>query len=169
MATMLALVVISAFTTEWIGIHAIFGAFLAGVVLPRRSARNRDVVAALDPVVGALLLPVFFTLVGLSTRVDLLDRPSLWVWTVVVTVVAMGGKLGGATLAARAVGEDWSDASRIGLMLNTRGLTEVVFVTVGLQLGVIGAELFSMLVLMALITTAMTTPLLRLFRVPALR
>ncbi|MCU1372644.1 MAG: transporter, family [Ilumatobacteraceae bacterium] len=154
-----AVALLSAWTTEVIGIHAIFGAFMAGAVMPRNEA-TRNLARGLEMPTLTFLLPVFFVVVGLATRVDLLDDWYLWGITALITLTAIAGKWGGAMLAARAVGESWSDAATIGILMNTRGLTELVILTVGLELGVIGPTVFTAMVLMALITTLMATPLL---------
>ena len=151
----------SAWATDLIGIHAIFGAFLAGVVMPRTPGERLLLVDRLEVAVGTLLLPVFFMMVGLSTELGLVDTPQLWALTVAVIAVAVGGKLGGAGLAARAVGETWRDAWTIGVLMNTRGLTEVVILSVGLERGIIDETTFTMMVMMALVTTLAAVPLLR--------
>lgn len=152
----------SAWLTEEIGVHAIFGAFMAGAVMPRTERTDDELVTALTAPTLTFLLPVFFVVVGLATRVDMLDSWYLWGVTALVTVTAIAGKLGGSMLAARVVGESWRDAAAIGILMNTRGLTELVILTVGLELGVIGPDLFTALVLMALVTTLMATPMLAL-------
>lgn len=162
----LVVVLVSAWTTEQIGIHAIFGGFLAGVVMPRRDPWRQEMHDRMETLVTYLLLPVFFVVVGLGTRVDMLTSPALWAVTALVIAVAVAGKFGGATLAARAAGETWRSSATIGLLMNTRGLTEIVILTVGLELGVITPTLFTIMLLMAIVTTLMATPLLRLIRVP---
>jgi Kef-type K+ transport system membrane component KefB len=157
----LVVAVLSAWTSEQIGIHAIFGAFVAGLVMPADPRWRQAVRARLDPVVSNLLLPVFFVVVGLSTRVDQLTGAGFALLGVVVAV-AVTGKVGGAALAARAAGESWSDAFTLGVLMNSRGVTEIVILTVGLDLGVITSTVFTVMVLMALVTTVMTAPLLRL-------
>ncbi|MEV6300192.1 cation:proton antiporter [Actinoplanes sp. NPDC051861] len=159
----LALVVtfVSAWITEAIGIHALFGAFLAGAVMPRDERWRRAVQERLQAPVEILLLPLFFVIVGLSTRVDGLGSWALIGVFLLVTAVAVVGKLGGATVAARISGEPWSRSVAIGVLMNTRGLTEIVILTAGLELGVIGTEMFTIMVLMAIATTVMAPPLLR--------
>jgi len=156
-----AIAFLSAWVTEVIGIHAIFGAFLAGAVMPRNEA-TRDLAKGLEMPTLTFLLPVFFIVVGLATRVDLLDDWYLWGITGLITLTAIAGKWGGAMIAARLVGEHWRDAAAIGILMNTRGLSELVILTVGLELGVIGPSIFTAMVLMALVTTLMATPLLAL-------
>lgn len=156
--------VASAWTTEWIGIHAIFGAFMAGAVMPRDHRFRAALDAQVRPLTDHLLLPMFFAVVGLATRIDLLDDLYLWGLTALVVLVAVAGKFGGASLAARATGESWRDASIVGVLMNTRGLTEIVILTVGLELGVIGDEMFTIMVVMALVTTLMAAPILSLLR-----
>lgn len=152
----------SAWITEQIGIHAIFGAFIAGATMPRRPDVQRAIHQKLQAATLTFLLPVFFVVVGLATRVDLLDSAYLWGVTVLVIAVAVAGKWGGSMLAARLTGEGWRDAAAIGILMNTRGLTELVILSVGLELGVISTGLYTMMVLMALVTTLMATPLLAL-------
>lgn len=160
----LALVV--ALTAAWFadraGIHVIFGAFMAGAVMPRRPEWQRSVHERLDLVVTHLLLPVFFVMTGLSTHVEGLRTVGVWGVVVLVILVATAGKLGGTALAARAVGERWSDALTLGVLMNARGLTELVVLSVGLELGIISSTMFTVMVLMALTTTLMAPPLLRL-------
>ena len=151
----------SAWVTDLIGIHAIFGAFLAGVVMPRGPGDRLVLVDRLEVAIGTLLLPVFFMMVGLSTKLGLVDTPQLVALTAAVIVVAVVGKLGGAGLAARAVGESWQDAWTIGILMNTRGLTEIVILSVGLERGIIGPTTFTIMVIMALATTIVAVPLLR--------
>ena len=152
----------AAWVTELIGIHAIFGAFMAGTSMPRGTGVQRDIHERLEASVLTFLLPVFFVVVGLATRIDMLDSPYLWGVTLLVIATAIAGKWGGSMLAARVMGETWRDSASIGVLMNTRGFTELVILTVGLELGVIGTTLFTMGVLMALVTTLMATPLLAL-------
>ena len=151
----------SAWATDAIGIHAIFGAFLAGVVMPRTPGDRLLLVDRLEVTIGTLLLPVFFMMVGLSTELGLVDTAQLWGLTAAVIAVAVLGKLGGAGLAARAVGETWRDSWTIGVLMNTRGLTEIVILSVGLERGIISETMFTIMVLMALATTIAAVPLLR--------
>lgn len=160
------LAMLGAWLTEIIGIHAIFGAFMAGAVIPRRAEIQQSIKKNLELATLTLLLPVFFAVVGLSTRIDLLDDPYLWAITAAVIVTAIAGKWGGSMLAARAMGESWRDAAAIGVLMNTRGLTELVILTVGLELGIITPTLFTIMVIMALVTTLMATPILALILGP---
>lgn len=160
----LAVAFVSAWTTEQLGIHAVFGAFVAGAVMPRDEQWREHVQVRLEATVTVFALPFFFVVVGLSTRVD-----ALWSWwlvgvLVLVTAIAVVTKFGASTLAARAVGESWRDAATIGALMNTRGLTEIVILSVGLQIGVIETKLFTIMVLMAVITTLMAAPALHLLR-----
>jgi K+:H+ antiporter len=157
-----ALALGAAWTTEQIGIHAIFGAFMAGAVMPREREIERDVRDKLETATLTLLLPVFFVVVGLATRIDMLDSGYLWAITALVVATAIAGKLGGSMVAARVTGESWRDAAAIGVLMNTRGLTELVILSVGLELGVISTAVFTIMVLMALVTTLMATPMLAL-------
>lgn len=154
------------YATSKIGIHAIFGAFVFGAAMPRVGAEalTREVLIRLEQLTVLLLLPLFFIVTGLQVDLTrLFEKPSLAVLFVVVLVVACAGKFVGATLAARAVGFGWRPAAAIGTLMNTRGLTELVILNVGRSVGVLNDDLFTVLVLMAVVTTIMTAPLLRLF------
>lgn len=150
--------------TDWIGAHAIFGGFLAGAVV--RPSDAQIVSARLSGTVRTLLLPVFFVSTGLSTALGSLGIGDVWV-IVACLVVATAGKLGAGTFGARITGSPWREAAATGALLNTRGLTELVVLSVGLQSGVLSGRLFSALVVVAVITTAMTRPLLTLIGVDA--
>lgn len=154
-----AFALVCAWLTEMIGIHAIFGAFMAGMVMPSCSSK-KNLADHLETMTTAVLLPVFFAVVGLSTRIGLLSSPYLWAITALITVTAVVGKLGGSAFAARITGETWNDALTIGVLMNTRGLTELVILSVGLELGVVTPTIFTALVFMALATTFMAGPLL---------
>lgn len=150
----------SAFVTSHIGIHAIFGAFMFGLAMPRRhdSLLHRVALPPLESV-GKLLLPVFFVVTGLSVDLTTLTAGGI-VQTVAIIVVACLGKLGGVALSARLTGMDWRDATVLGVLMNTRGLTELVLLNVGLSLGLLTVQLFSAMVLMALVTTGIAAPVL---------
>lgn len=156
------LVLLAATLTAAIGIDVIFGGFLLGVVLPRNAAFLEALRIRTDDFVSLVLLPVFFTTSGLSTNLRLINQPSLWALTLLVVAVAVAGKFLGAWGTARLVGIDRRDAWNLGWLMNTRGLTELVILNIGLHLGVISPLIFSLFVLMALITTLMAGPLLRL-------
>jgi Kef-type K+ transport system membrane component KefB len=159
---------LSAYVTDGIGIHALFGAFLFGVATPRGSRLVEVSAARLRAFTVPVLLPLFFVSTGLKTDLGLLaGSPEQWLWLGAVLAVAAVGKWGGSTAAARLAGESWRDAMSIGALMNCRGLTELVVLNLGLQLGVISSSLFTVLVLMALITTAMTSPALTFFQRPA--
>jgi Kef-type K+ transport system membrane component KefB len=157
---------LSAWTTEWLGVHALFGAFFAGAILPRGEALTRGVVGRLKFVNTVLLLPLFFAFTGLRTSVGLLDGGTLWFYAALILLVAVGGKLLGCVASVRLSGLGWREAFSVGVLMNTRGLVELVILNVGLDLGIISPTLFSMMVLMALVTTFMTTPLLDLLYRP---
>ena len=149
-----------ALLTQRAGVHALFGAFLAGTLVPRANALAEAVADRLEGPVTVLLLPTFFVTTGLQTRLGLLDAPGLWAAGAAVLAVAVVGKIGGSALRARWAGESWRDALALGALMNTRGLMGIVVLSVGLDAGVITPALFTMMVLVALVTTAMTTPLL---------
>ncbi len=153
-------VVVSALITEMIGIHLIFGAFLLGAVMPKHPGLTRELAQKTEDFVLTFLLPIFFAYSGLRTEIGLLNSPPLWVMCGGVLVVAIAGKYIGTYVAARVSGIDQRDASALGWLMNTRGLTELIVLNIGLSLGVISPLLFTMLVIMALVTTFMTSPLL---------
>ena len=153
------LILASAWTTERLGVHAVFGAFLAGVVMPRDEQLVRPLLDRFHDLMVILFLPLFFAFTGLRTSVTLITG-DLWVYCALIIAVAVLGKLGGSALAARTSGMSWRDSWAIGTLMNTRGLMELVVLNVGLDIGVISPALFAMMVLMALVTTFMTSPVL---------
>jgi Kef-type K+ transport system membrane component KefB len=155
-------ILLSALATEAIGIHAIFGAFLLGAVIPHDSAVARTFSTQLRPMVATLLLPAFFAFTGMRTRIDLLSGGEAWLICALIILVATAGKFGGTAIAARVAGLDWRSSSALGVLMNTRGLMELIVLNVGLDLGVISPALFAMMVLMALVTTMLTSPAMRL-------
>jgi len=159
-AVIFLMVLGSAMLTDVIGIHAMFGAFFLGFVMPKGTDFVRHLGEKLEDFVVVLLLPIFFAYAGLRTRLGLLGEPGLWTQAALVIAVACLGKFGGTAGAARLLGSSWREASAMGVLMNTRGLMELVILTVGLQLGVINDTVFTIMVLMALVTTFMTTPLL---------
>jgi Kef-type K+ transport system membrane component KefB len=166
-AAVVLLVLGSAWVTERLGVHALFGAFLAGAVMPRDPRLVRHLLDRFGDLVAVLFLPLFFAYTGLRTRIDLIRGAELWGWCALILAVAIIGKVGGSAVAARAGGMAWREAATLGLLLNTRGLMELVILNVGLDIGVISPELFAMMVVMALATTLMTTPLLSWVSPPA--
>jgi Kef-type K+ transport system membrane component KefB len=146
--------------TEAIGIHALFGAFLAGVAMPPQPAFRTFLRERLEYPASLFLLPVFFASTGLRTRVDGLSGAADWGVFALLLSLAVAGKLGGVSLAARATGSAWRDAFALGALMNTRGLMELIVLNVGLDLGILSPRLFTLMVLVALATTAMTGPLL---------
>jgi Kef-type K+ transport system membrane component KefB len=162
LAFVLLFVFLSAWTTERLGIHALFGAFFAGVILPKGERLRHSVVSKLETLTNVLLLPLFFAFTGLRTSVKLLAGPKLWFYCVLIILVAVAGKLAGCVFPLRRAGTSWREALSVGVLMNTRGLVELVILNVGLDLGVISPTLFSMMVIMALVTTLMTSPLLSL-------
>ena len=162
---MLALILLtlvgSAWMTEWFGVHALFGAFLAGVALPKGSDLVSEVPAKLEGVTTVILLPIFFASTGLRTNVGLIYGTDLWIYFGLILLVAVVGMWGGTTLAARCTGMSWAESTTIGILMNTRGLMEIVILTIGRDMGVISSTVFAMMLLMTLATTCMTAPLLR--------
>ncbi len=153
---------LSASATELIGIHALFGAFALGAVIPHDSGMARDLTDRLEDLVVVLLLPAFFAFTGLRTQIGLVSGTEQWAICGLIIAVASLGKFGGSAIAARLTGLNWRDASALGVLMNTRGLMELIVLNIGLEMGVISPRLFAMLVIMALVTTFMTTPILHL-------
>lgn len=151
---------LSALVTEAIGIHAIFGAFLLGALIPHDSIVARTFTQHLGSVVSVLLLPAFFAFTGMRTRIDLVNGLDQWLFCGLIILVATLGKFGGTTIAARYTGLQWRPAMALGALMNTRGLMELIVLNIGLDLGVISPTLFAMMVIMALVTTISTAPLL---------
>ncbi|MEU7620370.1 cation:proton antiporter [Micromonospora rifamycinica] len=169
LVTVVALVFLAAYATTWIGLHAIFGAFCVGLVMPREPAAElRERVCRPLEHVSMVLLPVFFIVTGLGVDIGGLTTANLLELAAIV-LVACVGKLTGAIVPAVSLGMSWRDAGILGILVNTRGLTELVVLSVGLQLGVLDGQMFTMLVLMALVTTGLAGPLIRSGRTPATR
>jgi Kef-type K+ transport system membrane component KefB len=160
LATILLVMLLSAVATESLGVHALFGAFFAGLMMPREAEIERVFVERVEPLTMTLLLPLFFAFTGLRTNVQLLANAALWRDAALILAVAVAGKGGASTLAARAMGLGWREAVSLGTLLNTRGLIELVVLNIGLDLGILSPVVFTMLVLMALLTTFMTSPLI---------
>jgi Kef-type K+ transport system membrane component KefB len=152
---------LAALTTERIGIHALFGAFLIGVVVPHDSLLAHDVRKKLEDSVVLLILPVFFAFTGLRTQIGLVHGLRNWLICILIIVVASAGKFGGGFVAARLTGSNWRQAAALGILMNTRGLMELIVLNIGLDFGVLSPTLFTMLVLMAVVTTVGTTPILQ--------
>jgi Kef-type K+ transport system membrane component KefB len=162
MALMLLLVLASALCTEWLGIHLLFGAFLMGAIMPKEHHFVRYVLDRFETVAVTLLLPLFFAFTGLRTNIGLVKGREMWIYCGVIILVATLGKLGGSTIASWLSGMPLREAAGLGTLMNTRGLMELVILNIGLDIKVISPALFSMMVMMALVTTFMTTPLLEL-------
>lgn len=155
-----AALLVAAFVTDRIGIHALFGAFLIGTVIPHDSQLARDITQKFEDLVVVLFVPIFFAFTGMRTQIGLVHGWFEWAACLVIILVASLGKFGGAFAAARLTGLDWRESTALGILMNTRGLMELIVLNVGLDLGVISPTLFSMLVLMAVVTTLATTPIL---------
>lgn len=155
----IALLLGAAYITNAIGIHPVFGAFLVGIVLPRKPLFVK-LVRNIEQVNTLLFLPLFFVYSGLRTQIGLISSGWMWLLCLLVLVIACAGKIFGGTFAVRTLGESWHDAFSLGILMNTRGLVELIVLNIGLDLGVLSPMLFAMLVIMALITTMMASPLL---------
>ena len=154
--------IISSYATEAIGIHALFGAFMAGAIMPENTKFRSIFIEKVEDVALVLLLPLFFVFTGLRTEIGLLNDPHLWKITGLIILVAVVGKFVGSALAAKFIGQNWKDSLTIGALMNTRGLMELVVLNIGYDLGVLTPEIFAMMVIMALVTTFMTGPALDL-------
>lgn len=150
--------ILSSYATEVIGIHALFGAFMAGAIMPESAKFRNLFIEKVEDVGMVLLLPLFFVFTGLRTQIGLLNDIELWKITGLIIVVAVVGKFVGSALAAKFVGQNWKDSLSIGALMNTRGLMELVVLNIGYDLGVLSPEIFAMMVIMALVTTFMTGP-----------
>ena len=160
LAVMVMLMLASALATETIGIHLLFGAFLMGAVMPKSSDFVDHVIQKFESITVVVLLPLFFAFSGLRTSIGVVRVPGMWLYALAIIGLAIAGKLGGSAIAARMAGMPWREAASLGILMNTRGLMELVILNIGLDLKVISPAIFSMMVLMALVTTFMTTPLL---------
>ncbi len=160
LAGVLLILLAASATTEWLGVHALFGAFVIGTAVPREREFVRDLTERLEDVTVVLFLPLFFAAAGLRTSIGLVSGAEMWGYAALISAVAIVAKFGGSALAARAGGLSWREASALGVLMNTRGLMELVILTIGLDLGLISPALFAMLVIMAIATTFITTPLL---------
>ena len=158
-AFMFLILIISAYLTEILGLHALFGAFIAGVVMPGNVKFRKIMTEKVEDVSLALFLPLFFVSTGLRTEIGLLNSAELWLMCGVFIVVAIIGKFGGAMISSRFVGESWKDSLYMGALMNTRGLMELVVLTIGYEMHILPPPIFVMLVLMMLVTTFMTIPL----------
>ncbi|HZC43285.1 MAG TPA: cation:proton antiporter [Acidobacteriaceae bacterium] len=165
LGVVVAITLCSAAATEAIGVHPLFGAFMAGVCFPRVERWQTAMRSKLDMLVSVLLLPLFFALTGMRTRLDLLNGSRVWFWAGIVLIAAVMGKMGGAALAARWNGQSWKDAAALGALLNTRGLVELIVLNIAYNVGAFSPTLFTMLVVMALVTTMITTPILNILGV----
>ncbi|MEO6539484.1 MAG: cation:proton antiporter [Ferruginibacter sp.] len=161
-ALLFVLLIVSSYVTSIIGIHALFGAFMAGVIMPSSFSFRKIVIDKIEDVSIILLLPLFFVITGLRTQIGLINESSLWITFGWILLVAVAGKFGGSALAARMVGQSWKDSLSIGVLMNTRGLMQLIVLNIGYDLGILSPEIFAMMVLMALVTTFMTGPALDL-------
>lgn len=167
LAIVFLLLIASSLATDTIGIHQVFGAFMFGAVMPKDSSFIKHLSEKVEDFTVLFLLPLFFAYTGLHTELGLLDSASLWAICGVIVLVAVLGKFGGVTIAARCFGMSWRQGSLLGVLMNTRGLMELIILNIGLTFGVLSKPLFAMMVVMALVTTFMTTPLMRLLYSPA--
>lgn len=164
MVIVFAALLLAALSTDAIGIHALFGAFLLGAVIPHDSALARDVTAKINDLVVVLLLPAFFAFTGMRTQIGLVKGGTEWLACGLVILVASIGKFGGSSIAARITGLSWRQAASLGILMNTRGLMELIVLNVALDIGALTPVLFAMLVLMAIVTTMATTPVLHVLK-----
>jgi len=162
LALMLLLVLASAMCTKLLGIHLVFGAFLMGAIMPKEERFVRYLLDRFEFVTVALMLPLFFAFTGLRTSISLLKGPEMWFYCVLIVAIATAGKLGGSMLASALMGMPLREAAGLGALMNTRGLMGLIILNVGLDIRVISPPLFAMMVIMALVTTFMTTPVLEL-------
>ena len=173
LAVVIGVVLASAWVTQLIGIHALFGAFLAGVIMPAGGDFRHKLAVRVESFSSVLLLPLFFAFTGLRTQVGLLNDSSGWLVCIAIIAVATAGKLGGSAVTARLTGMPWRESLQLGALMNTRGLMELIALNIGYDMGILSPRIFAMLVIMALVTTLMTGPLFAFFgkkgeiRIPA--
>jgi K+:H+ antiporter len=160
MAVVFVALLASSLLTDFIGIHAVFGAFALGAVIPHDSGLARELTDRLEDLVVVLLLPAFFAFTGMRTQIGLVSGGANWLICLAIIAIASAGKFGGSLIAARLSGLGWRDSSALGVLMNTRGLMELIVLNIGFELKVISPQLFAMLVLMAVVTTFLTTPIL---------
>jgi len=153
MAIVFTLLLLSSWCTEVIGIHALFGAFLAGIVIPKNDAMQKKIIGRISDVSLVMLLPLFFVYTGLRTNAAILNSTGLWINFLLILTCAVAGKFGGSALVAKTLGQTWKDSLSIGALMNTRGLMELIVLNIGYDMGILGPEIFSMMVLMALLTS----------------
>jgi Kef-type K+ transport system membrane component KefB len=168
-AAIMALLFISSLVTELVGIHALFGAFVFGAMVPKRGDLAKALAEKLEGVVLVVLLPLFFASSGVRTQIGLLDTAEAWLICGLIIIVACAGKFGGTAIAARLGGLPARESVVLGVLMNTRGLMELIVLNIGLELGVISQALFTMMVLMALVTTFVTSPILQRIYPPSRR
>jgi Kef-type K+ transport system membrane component KefB len=161
MALTVVLLLLSAYVTNALGIHPVFGAFMMGIILPRRTAFIEQV-QSIDQVNTLLFLPIYFVYNGLRTHIGLINSPVLWLICGLVLFIACLSKILGGALSLKVLGESWKESLTLGILMNTRGLVELIVLNIGLDLGVISPTFFAMLVIMAVVTTMMAPPLLPL-------
>ncbi len=164
LAMVVCLVVAAALCTEVIGIHALFGAFLAGAVIPDTGGLRQKIAVRIENFSSVLLLPLFFAFTGLRTQIGLLNDVQDWLICLLIVAVATLGKFGGSSVTARLTGMNWSESLQLGALMNTRGLMELIALNIGYDLGILSPRIFTMLVIMALVTTMLTGPMLTFFR-----
>lgn len=157
-------VLLSACLTDFIGIHALFGAFLLGAIIPHDNTLALNLNYRLQDIIKLLFLPAFFAFTGMRTQINLLSSAQDWLICAAIIAVATIGKFGGTFIAARFTGHSWRNSTGLGILMNTRGLVELIVLNIGLDLGIISPRLFTMMVIMALVTTVMTGPALRLIK-----
>ncbi|MDR0796667.1 MAG: cation:proton antiporter [Tannerella sp.] len=157
---MFMLLILSSFITEVLGLHALFGAFVVGVIMPDNLRFRKIMSEKVEDVALILFLPLFFVSTGLRTEIGLLNSPEMWKLCGIFILIAIAGKMGGSILSARFAGESWKDSLLLGGLMNTRGLMELIVLTIGYELKILPPAIFVMLVIMTLVTTFMTTPLL---------
>ena len=162
MAVVFLTLLVSAYVAEIVGIHALFGAFLAGAIMPSKLSLRNVLTERVEAVSTFLLMPLFFAFTGLRTQIGLLNDMHLWMVCGSIVGLAVAGKFVGTACAARLVGQPWEDALSVGALMNARGLMELIVLNIGYDLGILNPEVFTMMVFMALITTCMTAPALNL-------
>jgi hypothetical protein len=157
-ALVFLLILLSSLVTEAIGIHALFGAFMAGVIMPENLSFKRVFTEKIEDISLVILLPLFFVSTGLRTEIGLINNSHMWLICIIITLIAIAGKFGGTLIGSRFAGLNWHDSLSLGVLMNTKGLMELIILNIGYELGILGPEIFTMMIIMALITTILTGP-----------
>jgi Kef-type K+ transport system membrane component KefB len=162
LALLFLLLLVSSYATEKLGLHSLFGAFIFGVMMPRANTIVKSLVEKIEPLTVIVMLPLFFAYIGLRTNINVFSQKNIWFVSLIVILVAILGKVGSVFFTARLAKIPWRDATILGVLMNTRGLMELVILSIGLDLKVVSLSVFAMMVIMTIVTTMISTPIVKL-------